>query len=270
MYGKASVVFMVLCILFAGPDKTRATRPKDRSATTQGKKDHRPTAAEMKAMRAERYQVFRLKKRVQSEFLCRECKGKGKLKTVQRTRNRAGGWAHGEDGWRVCPACGGTKICPSFGFHKTLAEYQQRKMHFNAAFPWEAPISTGLEPWLFKNLKTVGALQILNSDAAERLKQGGKVGDAYLMGVETFNLTRMEGQVVVQARIGYGDDFDEHLNLMILLKEPPEGLESGSRLLVLAYREGDVQYENLFEEKRTAIMLSADLVDLIGGKPSWW
>jgi len=214
------------------------------------------TAEEKSTMKTARYHVFMAKKETMQKFTCPTCKGSGKVHRVIRAP-APGGLAHVEDVDAVCPDCGGSAVLPSPGFHAALAKYNRKKLDWEHVYPWEAPLKTGLEPWLFLHVSNALIVRSLNADAYNRLRSGAiAVDDVFLMGVEAFNIDQREGRTVVQASLRMPGQYEGEINLMILFDKLPDAMHDNSCFVVFAYNEGPTAYQNIFGSTKTAQVLT--------------
>ena len=218
-----------------------------------------------------RYHVFRLKKKAQESIRCIRCKGKGKAVVRVTSPARSGG-VYIEDVWKRCPRCGGARICPSKGFHAAMADYCRKKRQYEKRYLlFGGRLATGFEPWLFQKVKTDRAVQLLNLDAWQRLSSGkAKIDDVFFVAVQVFNITERNGAPIVQAWLKPEKGFERDMNLIIVFDKLPDGLTDSSRLLLLAYNQGETEYMNFFDKKLEARVLTAMEVRKITGRKLYW
>ena len=248
------------------PMEKPSTQPAaSQSSVFASEKDMTPD--EKKAMNMARYHVFRLKKKVQQKFLCPTCKGTGKLHASSWVKPRSGGLAHVEDGEVWCQDCQGGKVLPSPGFHAALSDYNRRKLDFEKLYPFAAPLKTGLESWLFTNIKDTQTVALLNVDVYDRLRAGAaRPDDVYLLGVEAFNLTDYKKRPAIQAHLRMPGEGRHQVNLIIFYANDklPEKLHDNSCFLVLGYNEGRTIYDTWLGGAKTAQVLTAVAVKIVG------
>lgn len=245
----ATLAVIALCVLSSHP----ASVAQERLSPTEPPV-HKSLAsmdiAQKKEMRAARTYVFRLAKKAKAAFLCQSCRGKGVVSTWVKTPGHQGTY-HQREVTRTCASCRGSKVCPSDAFHARLAECHAAKRRWEAKYPFAKALKLNLEGWLFLKIKTVGAVRRLNEGAWARLTGGrSKAGDVFFIAVQVFNISKEGEGWLVQALMK--PDRKRSCNLMVYFDRLPTGINKQSRLLLMAFDEGNATYETVVgNEQRT-------------------
>lgn len=196
------------------------------------------THEDLKYFRALKVEIRKLHGRAREKLVCLGCAGRGFnliQYTVQSstTRNRIL-----KQQKQTCTRCAGMGLHPHADFKGVLNKYYSRCRDFNEQYPFDAPITTGLEAELLREISRTACERGLNPHFRDIISKP-KVQDVAIVGLRVHQVHVIKNQYVAECSvIGASDQ-------VVKLVMEHRDWRAGQLLAAIVERQSEKHYRDL-------------------------